>query len=36
MPLLRLTGAFPRFGLKAAALFKKIGERNRRKALEGT
>jgi NAD(P)-dependent dehydrogenase (short-subunit alcohol dehydrogenase family) len=36
VPLLRLTGAFPRFGLKATALFKKIGERNRRKALEGT
>lgn len=35
VPLLRLTGAFPRFGLKLAALFKKIGERNRRKAVEG-
>ena len=33
VPLLRLTGAFPRFGLKSAALFKKVGERNRRKAL---
>ena len=32
VPLLRLTGWFPRFGLKAAALFKKVGERNRRKA----
>ena len=34
VPLLRLTNRFPRFGLKLAALFKKIGERNRRKALE--
>jgi short-subunit dehydrogenase len=31
VPLLRLTGWFPRFGLKAAAFFKKVGERNRRK-----
>jgi NAD(P)-dependent dehydrogenase (short-subunit alcohol dehydrogenase family) len=34
VPLLRLTGAYPRFGLRLAALFKKIGERNRRKAVE--
>src|SRR5687768_6776964 len=33
VPLLRLTGWFPRFGLKATALFKKVGERNRQKAL---
>ena len=33
VPLLRLSGAFPRFGLKSAALFKKVGERNRNKAL---
>jgi len=32
VPLLRLTGWFPRVGLKLAALFKKIGERNRQKA----
>jgi short-subunit dehydrogenase len=34
VPLLRLTSWFPRFGLKSAAFFKKVGERNRRKALE--
>jgi short-subunit dehydrogenase len=34
VPLLRLTGRFPRVGLKFAAFFKKVGERNRRKALE--
>jgi NAD(P)-dependent dehydrogenase (short-subunit alcohol dehydrogenase family) len=34
LPLLRLTGRYPRLGLKLAALFKKVGERNRRKALE--
>jgi NAD(P)-dependent dehydrogenase (short-subunit alcohol dehydrogenase family) len=34
LPLLRLTGRFPRLGIKAAAFFKKVGERNRRKALE--
>ena len=34
LPLLRLTGRFPRLGLKLAALFKKVGDRNRRKALE--
>ena len=32
VPLLRLTGWFPRVGLKLAALFKKVGERNREKA----
>jgi NAD(P)-dependent dehydrogenase (short-subunit alcohol dehydrogenase family) len=32
VPLLRLTGWFPRIGLKLAALFKKVGERNREKA----
>ena len=32
VPLLRLTAWFPRFGLKAVAFFKKVGERNRRKA----
>jgi NAD(P)-dependent dehydrogenase (short-subunit alcohol dehydrogenase family) len=34
VPLLRLTGRYPRVGLKLAALFKKVGDRNRRKALE--
>ena len=34
VPLLRLSGALPRLGLKLAALFKKVGERNRRKAVE--
>ncbi|HEV3485987.1 MAG TPA: SDR family oxidoreductase [Vicinamibacterales bacterium] len=34
VPLLRLSGWFPRFGLKSAAFFKKVGDRNRRKALE--
>ncbi|MEA2387042.1 MAG: hypothetical protein QOJ22_1216 [Thermoleophilaceae bacterium] len=34
VPLLRLTGRYPRLGLKLAALFKKVGERNRRKAVE--
>lgn len=34
VPLLRLTSRYPRLGLKLAALFKKIGERNRRKAVE--
>ena len=33
VPLLRLTSRFPRVGLKLAAVFKKVGERNRRKAL---
>ena len=32
--LLRLTSRYPRLGLKTAGFFKKIGERNRRKALE--
>ena len=31
VPLLRLSGAYPRFGLKMAALFKKVGEWNRKK-----
>jgi NAD(P)-dependent dehydrogenase (short-subunit alcohol dehydrogenase family) len=31
VPLLRLTHVFPRAGLKTAALFKKVGERNREK-----
>jgi NAD(P)-dependent dehydrogenase (short-subunit alcohol dehydrogenase family) len=35
VPLLRFTGRYPRVGLKLAALFKKVGERNRQKALEG-
>jgi NAD(P)-dependent dehydrogenase (short-subunit alcohol dehydrogenase family) len=34
VPLLRLSGRYPRVGLKLAAFFKKVGERNRRKALE--
>ena len=34
VPLLRLSGWFPRFGLKTAALFKKVGERNRQKVLD--
>jgi NAD(P)-dependent dehydrogenase (short-subunit alcohol dehydrogenase family) len=33
VPLLRLTHRFPRAGLKMAAFFKKVGERNRKKAL---
>jgi NAD(P)-dependent dehydrogenase (short-subunit alcohol dehydrogenase family) len=33
VPLLRLTNRFPRAGLKLAALFKKVGDRNRRKAI---
>jgi NAD(P)-dependent dehydrogenase (short-subunit alcohol dehydrogenase family) len=33
VPLLRLTHRYPRFGLKLAALFKKIGERNRKKVV---
>lgn len=33
VPLLRFTGRYPRIGLKIVALFKKVGERNRRKAL---
>jgi len=34
VPLLRFSSRFPRAGLKLAALFKRVGERNRRKALE--
>jgi NAD(P)-dependent dehydrogenase (short-subunit alcohol dehydrogenase family) len=34
VPLLRLSNRYPRLGLKMAALFKKVGERNRRKALQ--
>lgn len=34
VPLLRLSGRYPRLGLKLVAAFKKIGERNRRRALE--
>ena len=34
VPLLRITHAFPRAGLKTAAFFKKVGERNREKALQ--
>lgn len=34
VPLLRLTGRYPRFGIAAAAFFKKVGERNRRKAAQ--
>jgi NAD(P)-dependent dehydrogenase (short-subunit alcohol dehydrogenase family) len=33
VPLLRLTGAYPRVGLKLAALFKKVGEFNRKRAV---
>ena len=33
VPLLRLTHRYPRFGLKLAAFFKRMGERNRKKAL---
>ena len=33
VPLLRLTHRYPRFGLKLAAFFKKIGERNRKKVV---
>ena len=33
VPLLRLTHRFPRAGLKLAGFFKRIGERNRKKAL---
>jgi NAD(P)-dependent dehydrogenase (short-subunit alcohol dehydrogenase family) len=36
VPLLRLTARYPRAGLKLAGLFKRIGERNRRKAVEST
>jgi len=34
VPLLRLTNRYPRLGLRMVALFKKIGERNRQKALQ--
>ena len=34
VPLLRFTGRYPRVGLKLAALFKRVGERNRQKALD--
>lgn len=33
VPLLRFGSRYPRIGLKLAVLFKKVGERNRRKAL---
>ena len=33
VPLLRFTHRYPRLGLKLAAAFKKVGERNRKKAL---
>jgi NAD(P)-dependent dehydrogenase (short-subunit alcohol dehydrogenase family) len=33
VPMLRFTHRYPRLGLKLVALFKKIGERNRKKAV---
>lgn len=33
VPLLRLTSRYPRFGLKLVALFKKVGEYNRKRAV---
>ena len=33
VPLLRLSHRYPRFGLKIAAFFKKVGERNRKKVV---